>query len=69
MKLTPTMKEALARMADKLKYRSRVFSEPNENTGRALLKRGLIEVVGKSGGWNLYVLTDAGRQVLAEESE
>lgn len=64
MKLTPTMKDALAVMADKLKYSSSVFSEPNENTGRALLKRGLIEVVGKSGGWNLYVLTEAGRQAL-----
>ncbi len=64
MKLTTNMKEALASMADKIKYRSSDFPEPNENTARALLKRGLIEVVGKSGGWNLYVLADAGRQAL-----
>lgn len=65
MKLTETMAHGLAKMA--LFYDRRgapVMAEPNENTGKALLKRGLIELAGSSGGVNLYVITEAGRQAL-----
>lgn len=68
VKLTPTMLEGLRKMALKLKRQSSVMAEPNDNTGRALEKRGLIAFAGKSGKWNRYVLTDAGRAAL-ERSE
>lgn len=66
-KLTPTMLNGLRRMAARLKTRQGVMSEPNEATGKALLKRGLIEVVEARGHWPLYRLTDAGRAALTQE--
>lgn len=63
-KLTPTMLVGLEAMERKLRRQSKSLAEPNENTGQALLKRGLIEFVGKENGWNYYVLTDAGRAAL-----
>lgn len=68
VKLTPTMLSGLRKMALKLKRQSSTLAEPNEGTGRALAKRGLIEFVETSNGWNYYVLTDAGRAEL-EKSE
>lgn len=67
-KLTPTMYEGLKVMAGKLLRQPSVLSYPNENTGKALLKRGLIEYVETRDGWRRYVLTDAGRAALAEPS-
>jgi|GEM_PF-3262723 len=65
MKLTETMLHGLAQMA---RYSDRrgnpVMAEPNENTGKALMKRGLIELTGSNGGVNLYDITEAGRQAL-----
>ncbi|WP_430438952.1 hypothetical protein [Shinella sp.] len=71
MKLTPTMLAGLRKMALKLKRQSSTLAEPNENTGRALAKRGLVELAadGPRNGWNYYVLTDAGRAELARAEE
>lgn len=69
MKLTPTMLAGLRKMALKLKRQSSTLAEPNENTGRALAKRGLVEYVETSNGWNYYVLTDVGRAELARAEE
>lgn len=65
VKLTPTMLEGLRLMEIKLRRQRTTMAEPNENTGRALAKRGLIEFVEKSRGWNYYVLTDAALAALA----
>lgn len=67
MKLTPTMLHGLRHMATRLKSQRSTLAEPNENTGKALVARGLIELVDKSNGWNRYVLTAAGRELLAKE--
>ncbi|WP_430439035.1 hypothetical protein [Shinella sp.] len=69
MKLTPTMLAGLRKMALKLKRQSSTLAEPNENTGRALAKRGLVEYVETSNGWNYYVLTDVGLAELARAEE
>lgn len=66
VKLSPTMLEGLRLMEIKLRRQRITMAEPNESTGRALLKRGLIEFVEKSNGWNYYVLTESGRAVLAK---
>ena len=44
-KLTPTMMHGLTLMAKNLERWSTCMAEPNESTARALLKRGLIELV------------------------
>lgn len=67
MKLTPTMLAGLHKMALKLQRQKKTMAEPNDNTGRALAARGLIQFVDKSNGWNYYVLTDAGRSALSKE--
>lgn len=68
MKLTPTMIHGLRKMELKLKRQSSTMAEPNENTGRALAARGLIELAETTkNGWNYYVLTEAGRALLREE--
>lgn len=66
--LTPTMLNGLRKMALNLMRQSVTLAEPNENTGRALAKRGLIELAdnGPRNGWNYYVLTHAGRAVVEE---
>ena len=69
VKLTPTMLAGLRKMALKLKRQSETLPEPNENTGKALAARGLIEFVKTSNGWNYYVLTDAGRAEVARSEE
>jgi hypothetical protein len=63
-RLTPAMLNGLREMDENLKRWGTTMAVPNENTGRALESRGLIEVIGKSGKWNRYVLTPAGRQAL-----
>jgi hypothetical protein len=67
VKLTATMLAGLAKMAAGLKKHQAVMAEPNEATGRALLKRGLIEVVVDRSAWPLYRITDAGRAALSQE--
>lgn len=63
--LTPTMILGLETMAKKLLRRSETLAEPNENTGKALLKRSLIEATGKKNGWNYYRITPDGYKVLS----
>ena len=63
-KLTPTMLDGLRRMAKRLERMGCVMAEPNENTGRALLKRGLIEIADDRAAWPRYRLTDLGRTAL-----
>jgi hypothetical protein len=67
MKLTPTMLNGLTRMAAALRRQDAVMAEPNETTGKALLKRGLIEIVDARTVWPRYRLTDAGRAALSQE--
>lgn len=67
-RLTETMIGGLRRMAQKLERHSAVMAEPNENTGKALLKRGLIEIVEDRPSWPRYRLTEAGRAALAQET-
>ena len=67
MKLTPTMLNGLRKMAKKLERQSQTMAEPNDNTGRALEKRGLVRQTETRNGWNYYVLTDAGRAALSEQ--
>ncbi len=69
MTLTPTMLEGLKQMAEKIRYRRASLAEPNDNTGKALEKRGLIAFSEKHNGFNYYVLTDAGRALLAKHEE
>lgn len=66
MKLTKTMIEGLRRMAVRLETRSAVMAEPNENTGKALLARGLIEIAKERPAWPLYRITPAGRAALKD---
>jgi len=63
--LTPTMLAGLKKMARYLERRSETMAEPNDNTGRALLNRGLLEFVHQKNGWNYYRITPAGRAALA----
>lgn len=65
-KLTPTMLAGLRKMALKLKRQSETLPEPNENTGKALEARGLIEFTRTNNGWKYYVLTEAGRTEAAK---
>lgn len=60
--LSETMKIGLKRMARKLKTNpaGSCMSEPNENTGRALARRGYIEIVSV-GMYPYYTVTDKGR--------
>jgi len=70
MKLSPTMIEGLRSMAvesDRINGKS-VFARPNENTGRALVARGLIERADVTFAWPRYTITQAGRDVLAAQS-
>lgn len=70
MKLTPTMLAGLQKMAQNLKRQSATMGEPNDGTGKALERRGLVErVEHNSSGWNYYVLTAAGRSALSKEPE
>ena len=69
LKLTPTMLSGLYKMAQKLKRQSDTMAEPNDNTGRALAVRGLVQFVEQRRGFNYYVLTDAGRAELARAEE
>lgn len=69
MKLTPTMLSGLARMARNYDRYGTTMAEPNENTGRALEKRGMIEAVGISGPWRRYRITPAGRAALEERGD
>lgn len=62
--LTPTMLEGLRKMEMKLRRQTATLAEPNENTGKALLRRGLLERTDTQNGWNYYTITDAGRSVL-----
>lgn len=68
-KLTPTMLAGLRKMALKLKRQSETLPEPNENTGKALEARGLIEFTKTNNGWRYYVLTDAGRAEVTRAEE
>jgi hypothetical protein len=65
--LTPTMLNGLRRMhKDIVKRNGRpVLASPNDNTARALVRRGLLQESGASGGWQRYILTEAGRRSLA----
>lgn len=65
LKLTPVMIKGLQRMALKLKRIETCMAEPNDNTGRALVKRGLLEEAEPYNGWKQYRLTDKGRKFLA----
>lgn len=69
MKLTETMDSGLRKMAEKLKRQTATLAEPNENTGQALAKRGLIEKTDTQHGWNYYQLTDAGRDYLSSQPQ
>lgn len=64
IKLTPTMMAGLEKMAEKLKRQSATLAEPNENTGKALEKRGLIERTDTINGWAYYRITHAGFEAL-----
>lgn len=71
MKLTETMLAGLKKMATKSRRFGDVpmLPEPNENTGKALEKRGLIEFVEMRSGWRHYRITEAGRAALKEMGE
>lgn len=71
MKLTPTMEAGLRRMAYNMgKYNMAVMAEPNDNTGKALEKRGLVARANKPGdAWNRYTLTEAGKKWLEESPQ
>lgn len=38
----------------------------NENSGKAIANRGLVDAKPMAGGWNRYRLTDAGKAALRE---
>lgn len=40
---------------------------PSDNTGKALLRRGLVDFVGRRCCWNYYRITGAGRAALEGE--
>lgn len=64
-KCSDTMILGLKQMAYQLKKRSRVMASPNENTGRALLARGLVASDNAdNGGWKYYTITDLGYAML-----
>jgi len=70
MKLTPTMLHGLAQMEKNLRRQPETLAEPNDNTGKALEKRGLVvRVAEKTNGWNYYRLTEAGRTALRDRGE
>lgn len=69
MKLTDTMEQGLRKMAKKLERQTATVAEPNDNTGRALEKRGLIEKTDTQNNWNYYQLTDAGRAFLSAPTQ
>jgi hypothetical protein len=60
--LSETMDRGLRAMAKKVRrYGGYVMAEPNDNTGRALERRGLLEKDPRVGSvWQRYCLTDAG---------
>lgn len=62
MELSETMDRGLRSMAKKLRrYGGYVMAEPNDNTGRALERRGLLEKDPRvESAWQRYCLTDAG---------
>lgn len=64
-KLSETMQRALGLLYNDLKHQKAALIWPNENTGRALEARGLVEVLGRSGSWALYGLTETGRAAVA----
>jgi hypothetical protein len=68
-KLTETMLFGLRAMEARMSRQSSVLPEPNESTGKALEKRGLIEFVKLDKGWRYYRVTDAGRAALARAQE
>ena len=64
--LTKTMMDGLREMAkasDRYPGSPAVLASPNDNTGRALEKRGLIKL-HSCQNWNRYTITDAGRKAL-----
>ncbi len=64
--LSPTMLNGLIKMHEKLKRWSFIMAEPNENTGKALEKRGYIKFVQYTGAFRTYVLTEAGEARVAQ---
>jgi len=64
--LTPTMLAGLKKMALKLERQQQTIAEPNDNTGRALEKRGLVEFIHTRNGWNYYRITELGRAAISE---
>lgn len=68
LKITDTMLQGLLKMAKKLELADKVMAYPSENTGKALLKRGLIVQVSHSSrsAWPCYALTELGKKVVAD---
>jgi len=64
--LTETMKSGLLRMAKKLERQEASLGEPNNNTAKALVKRGLVQGVGKRNGWDYYILTEDGKKTVSK---
>ena len=64
MRLSETMLHGLRKMQEKHRRQDTVLAEPNDNTGRALEKRGLVEFVMERDGWRRYRVTSAGRAAL-----
>jgi len=62
--MTKTMERGLLAMAKKLARNNEAYgycmSEPNENTGKALVRRGMIAEVEHFTAWPQYRLTAVG---------
>lgn len=65
LKLTKTMLGGLDRMERSAARTGTSLGWPNENTARALERRGLVKVVGSERNWLTYEITEEGRDVLA----
>ena len=69
LNLSETMWRGLRQLEIDTRKTEWAMAHPTESTGRALLRRGLVEEQLPRAHWGRYRLTDLGRQVLLEASQ